>query len=189
MASLPCTYCRQPLPPERYNRPDLIACPTCRVPTRVDVFPAFFRPLQPGKSGEALKDEQSSCFFHPSKKAAVPCDQCGRFLCALCDVEMNGKHLCPVCVETGRVKGKIVNLERHRQLYDGIALRLAVFPIITVWFTIVTAPIALYFAIRHWNSPMSIVRRSKIRYVLAMLISGLQILAWGGMIFSCLYRK
>ncbi|MGE5842932.1 MAG: hypothetical protein ACM335_11670, partial [Deltaproteobacteria bacterium] len=75
-------------------------------------------------------------------------------------------------------KGRIVNLDRHRLLYDGTALRLALFPMITVWLTIVTAPIAIFLSIRHWNSPMGVVRRTKIRFILAIAVSGLQILAW-----------
>jgi hypothetical protein len=49
---------------------------------------------------------------------------------------------------------------------------------ITVWFTIFTAPIAIYLSIRHWNSPMSVTGRTKIRFILAIIISGFQILAW-----------
>ena len=112
-------------------------------------------------------DDQASCFYHSQKKAVVPCAYCGRFLCALCDVEWDGKHLCPACLETGKKKGKIINHERRRVLYD-----------VLFWFTLFTAPIALYIAIRHWNSPTSIVGRSKIRFVLAIMLSGLQILAW-----------
>jgi hypothetical protein len=188
METVLCTQCHKPISAHFYNILDLSPCPSCRTPIKIDVFPALFYGLQQGKTGEALVDDQASCFYHPKKKAAIPCDHCGRFLCALCDVELNGKHLCPVCLERGRKKGKIVNLDRHRLLYDGIALRLALFPMITIWFTMVTAPIALYLAIRHWNSPMSIVRRSKIRFLLAMAISGLQILAWTVFIFYLLSR-
>jgi hypothetical protein len=59
-----------------------------------------------------------------------------------------------------------------------VALRLALFPMIIFYFTIVTAPIAIYLSIRHWNSPMSAVGRTKVRFILAIVISGLQILAW-----------
>jgi hypothetical protein len=52
------------------------------------------------------------------------------------------------------------------------------FPMITIWFTIVTAPMALYLAIRHWKSPKSLVRRTKIRFIFAMALAGLQVLAW-----------
>jgi hypothetical protein len=49
---------------------------------------------------------------------------------------------------------------------------------IIFYFTIVTAPIAIYLSIRHWNSPMGIIRRTKVRFILAIVISGLQIFAW-----------
>jgi len=49
---------------------------------------------------------------------------------------------------------------------------------ITVWLTIITAPTSIYLSIRHWNSPMSVIGRTKVRFILAIVISGLQILAW-----------
>jgi hypothetical protein len=189
MEEVSCTRCQAPISAGYYNTADLIPCPSCHVPIKIEVFPAFSRGLRPGKEGEALIDAQASCFYHPQKKAVIPCDHCGRFLCALCDVEWGEKHLCPACLETGKKKGKIVNLDRHRVLYDGTALRLALFPMITVWFTLVTAPIALYLSIRHWNSPMSIVGRTKIRFMLAMALSGLQILAWAAGIAYLVPRR
>lgn len=184
-----CTQCHTPIPARYYNTPDLIPCPSCHARIKIHLFPAFSRGVEPGKTGEALINDQASCFYHPHKKAVIPCDHCGRFLCGLCDVELSGKHLCPACLATGKKKGKIINLDRHRILYDGIALRLAVFPMITVWFTIVTAPMAIYLAIRHWKSPGSLVRRSKIQFILAMVISGLQICAWATWVVYLVSRR
>ncbi|HVP78297.1 MAG TPA: hypothetical protein VMV04_10405 [Thermodesulfobacteriota bacterium] len=178
MEEICCTQCRTPILAAYYNTSKLISCPSCHAPIRIDVFPAFYHGLQPGKEGETLMDDQASCFYHPQKKAVIPCDHCGRFLCALCDVEFGGKHLCPACMETGKKKGRIVNLDRQRVLYDSVALKLAVFPMIIFYFTLVTAPIALYLAIHHWKSPTSLVRRTKIRFIFAMALAGLQILAW-----------
>jgi hypothetical protein len=189
MEEVLCTKCHTPISAKDYNTPDLISCPSCHVRIKIDVFPALSRGLRPGKAGEGLMDDQASCFYHPKKRAVIPCDHCGRFLCALCDVEWGGKHLCPACLETGKRKGRIINLDRHRVLYDGVALRVALFPMLLIWVTTVTAPIALYLAIRHWNSPMSLVRRSKIRFILAMAISGLQMLAWATWIFYALSRR
>ncbi len=189
MEAVVCTKCHAPIPAKDFNTLDLIPCPFCHVPIKIDVFPAFLRGLRPGKAGEGLMDDQASCFYHPQKKAVVPCDHCGRFLCALCDVEWSGKHLCPACLETGKRRGRITNLARHRVLYDGIALRVALFPMLFIWLTAITAPVALYFAIRHWNSPMGLVRRSKIRFILAMAISGLQMLAWATWIVYTFLRR
>jgi hypothetical protein len=175
-----CPECRSPLGESLFNRPDLAPCPVCGERIQIEIFPALFRPLTRGRGGEALMVEgESSCFYHPQKKAVVPCDGCGRFLCALCDCQLHREHFCPACLEVGRQKGRIKHLENQRTLYDAIALSLAVLPIITLYFTIVTAPIALYLAIRHWNTPLSIVHRTKARLVLAMLLATAQIAGWG----------
>ncbi len=174
-----CTKCKAALPGEGYNTAALAPCPNCGAWLQVQVFPALFKGLAAGQAGEnILVEAESSCFYHPQKRAVVPCDGCGRFLCALCDCEFNGQHLCPTCLETGKKKGKIKNLQNHRMLYDNLALALAVFPLLIFWFTIVTAPMALYLGIRYWNAPSSIVPRTKVRLLLAIILAGLQILGW-----------
>ena len=125
-----------------------------------------------------LVADEATCFYHPQKKAVLPCEGCGRFLCALCDCELHGQHFCPVCLEVGRKKRKIKSLENERTLYDRIALALAVLPMLIFYFTFVTAPAALFIALRHWNSPRSIVRPSRIRLVLAIIFASLQIIGW-----------
>src|SRR5215472_15595335 len=106
-----CPKCHGWLLEGVFNRQDLAPCPTCRTPVQVEVFPAFFRKTDAGPGAEAVMVEgESSCFYHPQKKAVTPCAACGRFLCALCDCELNGQHFCPACLETGRTKGKIKSL-------------------------------------------------------------------------------
>jgi hypothetical protein len=133
----------------------------------------------PGK--ELLFRAQSaegSYVLSARKRAVVPCSECGRFLCALCDIEFNGRHLCPQCLEVGEKKHKMKSLETQRVLYDEIALTLAIIPVIFIWPTVITAPMSLFIAIRHWRSPLSIIPRTKIRFILAILLSGLQITGW-----------
>lgn len=180
MAWLPCPKCYTPLTEAQLNRSELIPCPGCASPLQVEVFPALFRRLSPGRDGEALVVEsEASCFYHPGKKAVLPCGSCGRFLCALCDCELRGEHFCPTCLETGKTKGKIKNLENTRTLYDSIAFALALYPILIFYFTLVTAPISLYIALRYWNAPRSIVRRTRLRLILAMILATLEIIGWG----------
>ena len=165
-----CTKCRAPLPPALYNFPELRPCPACGAWVQVEVFPAALRPPGAGASAEAvLVDGEASCFYHPTKKAILPCESCGRFLCALCDVEMNGQHLCPGCLESGKKKGKLKQLENRRTLYDNIALALSVCPVL------ITAPVGLYMAIRYWNAPGSVVPRGRWRVVLAIIFALVQI--------------
>ena len=177
---LVCPKCKVPLLESMFNQAQLMPCPGCAASLQVEIFPVFFRNVATGRSGETILTEgESSCFYHPQKKAVLPCEGCGRFLCALCDCELNGQHFCPVCLEVGRKKGKIKSLENERVLYDSIALSLAILPLLFAYFTILTAPIALYVAIRYWNAPRSIVHRTKSRLVLAMTFAALELLGWG----------
>lgn len=178
MEPIACTACRTILSVSQFNTGAFFECPSCGVSLKVDAFPALLRGIGPGKAGEAVMGEEASCFYHPGKKAEIACDYCGRFLCSLCDVPLDGKHLCLTCVEAGRKKGRITSLERHRTLYDSAALGLALFPLVAFWLTLVTAPMALYIAIRHWNAPTSVVGRGKGRFVAAIILSGLQIMGW-----------
>ena len=157
-----------------------LRCPSCGSGFIAEIFPALFRDPEAGLGRAVVAAEgQAACFYHPLKKAEVPCDSCGRFLCALCDVELNGGHLCPNCLQSGRKKGQLRNLENERVLYDQIALSLSLLPLIFWPATLVTAPIAFYMAIRHWNTAVSLApRMCRLRFILAMLFSLPQIVGW-----------
>jgi hypothetical protein len=177
-----CTKCRAPLPSALYNAPDLQPCPACGAQMQIDVFPAALRPAGPAAVGQAVMVEgEASCFYHPAKRAVLPCESCGRFLCALCDVELNDQHLCPACLAAGKRKGTLKQFENRRTLYDSLALAVAVFPMILVWPSLLGAPIALYIAIRYWKAPSSIVPRTRWRFVVAIILALLQIGGWTAM--------
>ena len=174
-----CTKCWTPLSAELLNVDDYRACPACASMVRVEVFPAYFREIAKGSAGEALlADTEASCFYHPQKRAAVVCSECGRYLCSLCDLDLEGKHFCAGCLESAKEKNKIASIENRRQLYDELALTLVGLGILIPYFAIVTAPLGIYFSIKHWNKPRSIVRKPrKIRFILAITLASLQILA------------
>lgn len=176
---LSCTKCGTALLPDMLNATDASACPKCGSLLRAEVFPAFFNTAPAAAAEDILADSQAGCFFHPQKKAVVTCGSCGRFLCSLCDIELGGKHVCPSCLEAGKAKRKIRNLETERVLYDGIALSIAILPMLMVFVTVVTAPVSIYYSLRYWRSPMSILPRTRVRFVFAILISVLQLAGWG----------
>lgn len=176
---LQCPKCQASLTEGYLNRPELTPCLSCGAPLQVEVFPALFRQLAPGSAGAVLVVEnEASCFYHPQKKAVRPCEACGRFLCALCDCELHGEHFCPACLESGKRKGKIKRLENERTLYDNIALGLAAYPLLVFYLTIITAPMALFIAFRHWNAPRSIVHPTRIRLVFAIILASLEVAGW-----------
>ena len=183
-----CDKCRTVLPDPFLNAPGPLGCPGCNAPLLTRVFPAFFRAEAGARASESVSsDEDAGCFYHPRKRAVVPCGQCGRFLCALCDLEVDGRHLCPGCVEAGRTSGGVLALQNGlllppRTLHDRLALSLAVIPLIPIFlfFTLFTAPVALFLVIRYWNEPRARpIPSGRGRLILAALLALGQLAAWG----------
>jgi len=174
-----CPRCQFSIEDIRLNQGEFTRCDRCASAFEVELFPAFFR--RQSRSAEAelvLIEGESTCFYHADKKALLHCHSCGRFLCALCDCELHGEHFCPSCLEAGVTKGRIKSLENRRTKHDSIALTLAIAPLLIFYITIITAPAALYVAIRHWNSPPSVVHRTKIRFVIAIVLASIEIIGW-----------
>ena len=188
MPLLVCDKCRTPLPGAVVNTLEPVACPGCQAPLLAEVFPALFRAQATGQAAEnVLSDEDASCFYHPAKKAVVPCGRCGRFLCALCDLDLGGnRHFCPGCVEAARQEGpgkdaRAVALPVQRRMnYDQLAATLAVVPLFMLWpATLLTAPVALFLAIRYWNEPpRGLIPRSRVRVFLAAVFATVEIVGW-----------
>lgn len=189
MALLRCDKCQALLPGAAVNTPDLTACPACGVATYAQVFPAFVRPVARGRISEALaSQEDAGCFYHPHKKAVTPCDDCGRFLCALCDLEIDGRHVCPSCVEIARQAGKSLRTASQRTLHDQMALAFAVVGMV-VGVSFVTGPVALFMAIRYWNEPKSSpVPRGRSRLIVAGLLGLLQTAVWSFLLYVYLAK-
>ena len=181
-----CPVCTRALPSDTWNLDYETYCPTCRAPIMALVFPALLRAGGGAIPEFAVEGGEATCFYHARKKAVVPCDQCGRFLCSLCQVELSGQNWCPSCIDLHRRQGTLATLDRRRTLYDNIALLLAIGPVVSIafWFlTLFTAPAALFVVFRHWRSPSSLAPRTKIRFVIAGAAALLEIGAWVFIVF------
>ena len=121
---------------------------------------------------------EAGCFYHPSKKAVVPCDQCGRFLCALCQVDFLAQNWCPSCIDINRRKGRLNGLDAERRLYGNAALILAVAPLLFWPITLMTAPMSLYVTFRYWRTPSSLVRRNRWQFYAAILFAVVELGGW-----------
>jgi len=186
---LVCGRCNTPVPAADWNREHAF-CAACHAPVKVSVFPAFFaRPEVPSSGTLVLEEGESSCFYHPRKRAVVPCDRCGRFLCGLCQVDFLGQNWCPQCVQAGSQKGELAQLDAQRTLYDNLALMLATVPLLVFVLTPITAPVTLYLVIRYWRAPSSILPRTKIRFYVAAVLAILQIVGWIWLALFLLYRR
>jgi hypothetical protein len=175
--TLACPKCQAPVPETFWNN-TAGYCLSCLHPMRVTVFPALLR-TPASESGEPLLEEgESACFYHPGKRAVIPCDECGRFLCALCRVEFGARNWCPGCLQTMQREGRLAVLDTTRPLYDNLALAVAIAPALLIFPSPITAPMAVYIALRRWRSPGSLLPRTKIRFWLALLLALAQIVTW-----------
>lgn len=178
-----CLECGRDVPADFVNAPEFLACPTCNSLLRIFAFPALHRAENGSAARPTIEAGEASCFYHPQKQAVVACDSCGRFLCALCDVEIGESHRCPGCLDSGKRKPSANSLGNRRVLYDSLALTLAIAPILIWPFTLFTAPTALYLVIRHWRQPLSGLPRTRIRFVVAFLIALAQVCGWAALIY------
>jgi len=169
--AIPCARCSWPVPKEFWNREEGVPCRGCSQTVRLFVFPAI-NDAASGLAPEPLHGEtEASCFYHPQSRAARVCDECGRFLCALCELEVEGRHICPRCFESGVSAHKIQTAEPRRTMYDTIALALSTVPFLAIWPAVISAPWSIFLVVTRWNAPSSVVPRTKIRFILAALFA------------------
>ena len=178
-----CAACSLPVPEELWNRDEEVRCRWCSRNMMALVFPAIAQ-TRMGEAPAALQGEtEASCFYHPQSRAAQVCEECGRFLCNLCDLEVDGRHICPRCFESGVSAHKIEMAETRRPMYDTVALAMSTLPAVMIWPALVGAPWPLFMVVRRWNAPSSVVPRTKIRFILAALFA----LAEIGFLFFVIY--
>ena len=167
----------------------------------------MFRPPPVVMPGEDLagvvegdgEGEVAACFFHARKRAAVPCDRCGRFLCRLCDLDFgDGRHLCPECLRAGRGAGGMPELVNERPVRDRVALLLAV--VGALWaivmpftnlgwgiffgvLSLMPAAAGLFLCARHAGEPgrsPAPTAGPRVRFAVALLLGVAAVLTCGG---------
>jgi len=149
-----CPSCRGDVSPaETQNGRQ--SCPYCETQLQICVWPVA---RQNTNAAVALSD-QATCFFHPDKAFQACCQRCGRFVCALCDLQLGAEHVCPACFERGRDNsGSTADKAewRHRDvLYDSIALTVG-WGWILFWPTIIAAiPTVIVLHVKFRKAPRS----------------------------------
>jgi hypothetical protein len=170
-AVIHCSSCAWPLPPAIWNSEDLVNCPGCGVSLLARAFPALARAEKAVQPEPLALPSEASCFYHPQNQAVTSCAQCGRFLCSLCELQLPGRVLCPACFNANVQGHKEEQFESARTLHDSIALALVTVPILVWPLLAITAPLSLYWTIRHWKSPRSVAPRTRIRFYFAALFA------------------
>jgi len=160
-AAVTCPHCLVDIPADSRWQ----SCPYCQKWLQIRIWPIV---RQNTNSVSALSD-QATCFFHPDKAFQACCQRCGRFVCALCDLQLGAEHVCPTCFERGRADSGVEAGKaewRYRDvLYDSIALTVG-WVWILVWPVIVAAlPAVIFLHVKYRKAPRSyLIARSAWRF-------------------------
>ncbi len=166
-AVVACPFCAGDIAVDETNT-EWRACPYCSKRLLMRVWPIV---RQNSNAATALSD-QATCFFHPDKAFQACCQRCGRFLCALCDLQLGSEHVCPSCFERGRADSDVSAAKaewRYRDVhYDSIALTVG-WGWILFWPSIVVAlPAVIFLHVRYRKAPRSyLIPRSGWRFWMA----------------------
>jgi hypothetical protein len=175
-AELPCPKCGQILDAPAWRDGNGGTCRICRVRFDFMGFPAlsFQRPGAIPKA--VVVAEHATCFHHPENQAESLCEGCGRFLCSVCAISYGGRLLCAACIKAGTTTdpGSI----RTRTLYPGIAMAVAVLPLLIWPVTLLSAPVALCVVYSGWRKPQSLVQPGRTKLIIAAIIALVEIGAW-----------
>lgn len=207
MALVKCTSCGGGIPETLFRYGDSAPCPVCKRMIRAWRLPALYKsaeitppplPEVPPAPGEA------TCFYNPSRRATKGCDHCGVFISDAWAAQWGTQTVCLKCLEELHAKNSDTRFEARRILWDNIALGFSVgpwivamvllltlvlypFAIMVVFLTLLTAPAAIFIALRYWNSPRSLVPRGRARLVWATLLGAFQLVAWVMLIVGIIY--
>jgi len=184
-----CPSCKAPVAPSENPSEGraltLAPCPGCGKAIAVLVFPASGRRAG-GDAGAVAGDGDAVCFHHPAKRAEIACDACGRFLCGLCRVELDGRAVCAACFTQAhthtrktRLKGNATSANVSQCMrHDKIALACVVTAPFLYFLSFVNAGIALYLCIRHWRTPISVIPRNRWRFAVAGIGASVILALW-----------
>jgi hypothetical protein len=167
-----CPLCNRLLGPEFWNSGHFQVCPACSAQVMTTAFPAITIPSGVSSIAPCAPGE-SSCFFHSNNRAETICDGCGRFLCSLCSVSFGKRKFCPDCIYRSRRQKSDVLVIDQAVLFDNIAIAVLALSILTLSYLILGFFISLLtvcMAVVGWKSQRTLVRRSRLRFGLALIL-------------------
>ncbi|MCF6176039.1 MAG: hypothetical protein L3J71_09765 [Victivallaceae bacterium] len=167
MLDVICEKCSGRLTVEGLNT--FSSCPGCRLKQKVVLFSSIEKEPEKGAAPEAVLDDHAACINHPEKSAAALCDGCGAYICNLCDIEIEKQHLCPRCFNN--TADEISSVSKKTELHDSRALAIAFVSILIGPLSLLTAPIAIGWALFHWNKINTPYKRGKWRFVVTLMIA------------------
>ena len=167
-----CQKCRGAIP-DAGTDGTRVRCPHCG--SFSWFYPAVLSSVEKGAAAEVLvSEEHAACFNHPAKTATMHCDECGVFMCSLCDISVEGKHLCPKCFESGRKTFSTMRPDSF--LYDTLLLYITALSFLICYLSFITAPFTLAASIFYWKKVKTPYARGRWRLVVVMILSLVQLI-------------
>ncbi len=152
------------------NSIDTIICHGCGKKNKVVIYDTILKELNQGeKICTVTEDDDANCYKHQKNLAVKSCEHCGAYICSLCDIEVNGKHICPDCFNNQQ---NSPSNGKSNFMHAQLAFILSIVQVF-IWYLIPIFSIGIIiYSIIFWRkdkNPYS--NSSKIFFVLAILIS------------------
>jgi hypothetical protein len=179
---LTCPHCSGPLSVDLFGGGRSGRCPACHSQVEAYIFPEFHKAASARSEIHLAQELEAVCYFHSRYRAKNPCDNCGRFLCEICAINVGNRELCAECLSQLRKQRNETGLVHYAALFDNVSLFLVTAPVITIFFwflTIFSAPVSLFLSFYYWQRQWSLLPRSHVRFTLAILVSLTLIGFWG----------
>jgi ribosomal protein L37AE/L43A len=148
-----CPRCRTPLELGQISD-GAVTCRSCGRGYEARIFRPVTRAASVPQLAHAGPEEAGACANHPRNAAVTNCGRCGIFICALCQLEVDGSTYCPACFERLAQEGSLESAKTSFRDYGSMAVFSA---LIGAFFSFLILGIplgllALYYAYRGFRT-------------------------------------
>ncbi len=153
-----CPHCRQDLSLGVGGSSGELECSRCKSHLSFVIFSGYPRSVPLGRLAEPLtgSENEASCYNHVTRKAISGCENCGRLICSVCDLEVGGKHFCPTCATSQQVVAKCDPLIHRQFCPEKAVFILGFLSLYPFCGAILFSPPALYIANQNYSKRTSL---------------------------------
>lgn len=207
MALVKCTSCGGGIPEPLFRENGSVPCHICNRMVHALLLPSLYKSAiatPPPLLADPPAPGEATCFYNPGRRATKCCDHCGVFISDAWAAQWGSQTVCLKCLEELRSKNSDTRFEASRFLWDNVALSFSIgpwilaiallmtlvlypFAVMVIMLTLLTAPAAIFVALRYWNAPRSLVPRSRGRLVWATALGVLQVMGWASLIVGIIF--
>lgn len=146
-----CPRCRKPLDVDTLAD-GTVLCPHCGRDFEARVFHPPKRNARVLQLAQMGPEAAGACANHPRNAAVTSCERCGIFICALCELNVDGTKYCPACFDRLAQEGAIASAQVRFRDYGGLAMVASVIGLFTVIFSLPLGLLALYYVYKGFRT-------------------------------------